>query len=113
MKRRGFFEVLGSAAVAPALAGCSESTGSVTVEIDYDGAWSGAISEDGDSSSISGIGPDAFEWSDEIPDVLSVNAQKQEDGTGTLAVELRADGEVVDSEATDASYGVARVSATF
>lgn len=82
----------------------------MTVAIDYEDVWSGAISEDSASRSISGIGSKTFDLSDSIPDVVSVKAQKQADGSKPLTVEVTVDGEVVQSESTEASYGVVQVS---
>lgn len=110
MDRRTYLKSSATAALAASLAGCSDEPESMTVAIDYEEVWSGAISEDSDSRSISGVGPKTFDLSDSIPDVVSVKASKQNDDSKTLTVEVKVDGEVVKSESTEASYGVARVS---
>jgi hypothetical protein len=46
-------------------------------------------------------------------DIVSVNAQKQDDSASTLTVEIRHHGEVVAEASTSAEYGVAQTSTRF
>lgn len=86
------------------------------VRISYSGSWNGALSVTGggDSStkSISGSGTETIEVTGE-PDIVSANAQKQDDSSGTLTVEIIHNGEVVAESSTTSAYGVAQTSHSF
>jgi len=118
MQRRKFIKAVGLGTVAGSagLAGCAGSLGkpsSVSVRIDYFGDWSGAIGSSGSTSSVSSYGPETYTWDNDIPNVVSANAQKRDGGTGTLTVQIRADGDVVKEASTRSQYGVASVSHSF
>jgi hypothetical protein len=93
-----------------------ESESGYAVRIDYDGEWSGAASltGDGESSteSISGTGPRTIDINGQ-PDIISVNAQKRDGGSGTITVQIIEDGEVVSEASSSSEYGVAQTSQSF
>lgn len=83
--------------------------------IEYDGEWQGSLSitEDGGSQSrsVSGSG----DWQEQLgtPQILALNAQKQDDSSATLRVALRQGGTVLTESETSAAYGMAQVSQSF
>lgn len=87
-----------------------------SVRVEYTGSWEGALSVTGGGSSqtesISGSGTQTIEVDDNV-DILSANAQKQDDGTGTLTVQILHEGEVVSEASTSSAYGVAQTSQSF
>lgn len=85
--------------------GAGESTFEVRVQ--YSGEWQGSIGTGGSVRSIDGTGSKtiAVEGS---PTAISVNAQKQDDGSDELTVQILKDGEVVKEASTTAEYGVAQ-----
>jgi hypothetical protein len=89
---------------------------SYSVRIEYQGEWNGALSvtSSGGSSSrsISGSDSEAIEI-DGDPDVVSVNAQKQDDTSRELTVQILQYGVVVAESSTTAEFGVAQVSESF
>lgn len=86
-----------------------ESSTTFEVRVQYDGEWQGAISSGGSSRSVQGSGPETFEI-EGSPDVISANAQKKDDSSDELTIQILEDGEVVEETSTTASYGVAQVS---
>lgn len=91
----------------------AESTdGSFSIRVDYDGEWSGAVGGDGSSRSVDGSGTEEIEV-DGDPAVISANAQKQDDSSDELTIQILQDGEVVAEQSTTAEYGVASVSESF
>jgi len=90
----------------------SDSSGSddssYQVRISYDGDWSGSIGGDGSSRSVDGSGTETFDI-DGDPFIVSANAQKQDDSSDVLTVEILQGGEVIARQTTSASYGVAQV----
>jgi len=86
----------------------SEQDSSYQVRINYDGEWSGSVGGEGSSRSVDGSGTETFDI-DGDPFIVSANAQKQDDGSGELAVEILQDGEVIARETTSAEYGLAQV----
>jgi len=87
--------------------GTSETT--FEVRISYSGEWQGSLGEDGSIQSVDGSGTRTFTVDGE-PSVISANAQKQDDSSETLTVQILKDGEVVKEASTSAEYGVAQVS---
>jgi len=86
----------------------SSSDSSYQVRISYDGEWSGSIAGDGSSRTVDGSGTETFDVGGD-PFIVSANAQKQNDGSGTLSVEILQGGEIIARQSTSASYGVAQV----
>lgn len=78
------------------------------VRISYDGEWSGTVATDGSSRTVDGTGTETFDVEGD-PFIVSANAQKQDDGSGELTVQILQDGEVIAEESTSAEYGVAQV----
>lgn len=80
----------------------------IQVKITYPSSWQGAIGYGSNIKSVSGSGTETFS----VPDtnIVTVNAQKMDGGSGTLKVEIIEDGKVKASETTNAAYGVAMTS---
>ena len=87
----------------------SESEPTYQVEISYSGEWQGSIASGGSSRSVQGSGSDTIEI-DGSPEIISANAQKQDDSSDDLTIQILQDGEVVKESTTSAEYGVAQVS---
>jgi hypothetical protein len=85
------------------------SGSSYEVRIEYDGEWSGSVGSGGSTSSVDGSGTETIEI-DGSPDIISANAQKQDDSSNELTIQILEDGEVVEEGSTTASYGVAQIS---
>lgn len=90
----------------------SGSDSEFAVRIRYDKEWSGVVGGDERSRSVDGSGTETFAIEDEHPIVITANAQKLDGGSGTLTIQIVADGAVVKETSTDAEYGVASVSYT-
>lgn len=80
-----------------------------SVRIQYNDAWQGSISTGGSSRSISGDGTKTIDI-EGSPNIISVNAQKQDDSDEELTVQILENDEVVKEASTTASYGLAQVS---
>lgn len=97
-------------------AGTSSADAEFGVRVVYSGEWQGAVSvtESGSSrsESISGVGTRTVDLGDDV-DIVSVNAQKQDDSSEELRVQILRDGEVVAEANTNSAYGVAQVSESF
>lgn len=78
------------------------------VKIIYDGEWSGSISGDGSSKSVDGSGTETFDVSGN-PLIVSANAQKQDDSSDELVIQILKGGKVIAEESTSAEYGIAQV----
>ena len=93
-----------------------EEPDSFKVKIEYSGEWQGALSITGDGSSetrsVSGSGTEEFDIEPPVT-ILSANAQKQDDSSETLTIQIIQNGEVVSESSTSAEYGVAQVSKSF
>lgn len=89
--------------------GTTSSESAFAFKVLYDGEWQGAISAGGSSRSIEGTGTRSVSI-DGSPDIISGNAQKQDDSSSKLTVQILNDGEVVKEASTTAEYGVAQVS---
>ncbi|WP_299236682.1 hypothetical protein [Natronomonas sp.] len=86
-----------------------ESSQYVSFNILYSGSWQGALGTESGQRSISGQG-DSHLPVDNGASIVSGNAQKQDDGSGTLTVQILVDGEVISEQSTSAEYGVAQIS---
>ncbi|WP_135827293.1 hypothetical protein [Halorussus halobius] len=78
-------------------------------KIVYDGEWSGSISAGGSARTIEGSGTETISI-DGSPDIISGNAQKQDESGAELTVQVLQNGDVVKEASTSAEYGVAQVS---
>lgn len=78
------------------------------VRVQYSGEWQGSIGADGSARSIDGTGSKTIAVEGN-PTAISANAQKQDDGSDELIVQILKDGEVVKEASTTAEYGVAQV----
>jgi hypothetical protein len=81
---------------------------SYQVKVQYDGEWTGSIAGDGSSRSVDGEGTETFDVKGD-PFIVSANAQKQDDGSGTLTIQILEGGELVAEQTTSAAYGVAQI----
>lgn len=81
------------------------------VHIIYDGEWSGAAGDSSSINTISGSGEETIDLDDDAM-IVSANAQKQDESSNELTIQILKDGKVVEESSTDAPYGVAQVSAT-
>jgi len=90
----------------------STPSSSYAVKVIYEGEWSGSINSGGSSRSVDGSGTREIEI-DGAPSVISVTAQKQDDSSRKLTVQILKDGDVVTESSTTASYGVVTTSETF
>lgn len=89
--------------------GASSTEDTFAFKVLYDGEWQGSISAGGSSKSIEGTGTKTVSI-DGSPDIISGNAQKQDDSSAKLTVQILNNGEVVKETSTTAEYGVAQVS---
>lgn len=81
------------------------------VKVDYSGEWQGALGINGNIKSIEGHGPATYELNIKDIDYITINAQKMESTKlKTLSVYILENGEIVASQSTSASYGVAMAS---
>lgn len=86
----------------------SSSEVTYQVRIQYRGEWSGSVGGDSSVRSVDGSGARTFDIEGD-PFIVSANAQKQDDSSDTLTVQILEDGEVVAERSTSAEYGVAQV----
>ncbi|WP_144900813.1 hypothetical protein [Halobellus captivus] len=87
----------------------TEASGSsYQVRITYQGEWSGAIGSEGSTRSVDGSGTRTFDI-DGDPFIVSANAQKQDDSSRELMVQILQGGEVIAEESTSSEYGLAQV----
>lgn len=91
-------------------AGSGGSAGESTLEVrvQYSGEWQGSIGTGGSVRTVDGTGSKTIAVEGN-PTAVSANAQKQDDGSGELIVQILKDGEVVKEASTTAEYGVAQV----
>lgn len=91
----------------------------IYVEVEYDGNWQGAVGSGGNTrsvsrSSISYGAPQGYSTSyitiDGDANIVSANAQKQDDSNEELTIRIVHNGEVVEEQSTSSAYGVAQVS---
>ena len=74
------------------------------------GCWSGAFGNVGSSSSIGGCGSRDISWT--CDGVLSGVAQKEDDGSWTLTLQVLVGGTVAESASTSEAYGAASAAAS-
>ena len=91
-----------------ALSDTEASSQTYQVRIIYDGDYSGTIAGDGSSRTVDGTGTRTFDVQGN-PFIVSANARKRDDGSGTLTVQVLQGGEVIAQRTTSAEYGVAQV----
>ncbi|MBC7118875.1 MAG: hypothetical protein H5T36_00310 [Methanobacteriaceae archaeon] len=95
-----------------AISGCIGSEASkVQVKVDYPGYWEGSYADDSGSQSISGTGSKTYDLPGDTT-FVSVTAQKMDESSDKLTVQILKDGQVVAEKSTTAPYGIADVSAT-
>ena len=82
----------------------------VSFRVLYDGTWQGAMGEEGSTRTIQGAGNSHLSVSDDAF-VVSGNAQKQDDSSNELIVQIIVDGNVIAEEATTGGFGIAQVAA--
>ena len=92
-------------------AGKTQAPTGVQVQVIYPGKWSGALGYGSNIKTVDGTGSKTFDISDPGY-VVSINAQKQDDSSNTLTVQILKNGKVIASESTTAAYGVAMTSST-
>lgn len=68
----------------------------------------GSISAGGSAQSVDGSGSDTIAV-DGSPSGISANAQKGDDSSSTLTIQILKDGEVVKESSTSAEYGMAQI----
>lgn len=90
-------------------AGLNEATKTKTAIIRIEAApdlcWSGSIGD----ATREGCGPARFEVETTVGNLVSANAQKQDDGPGQLTVVAEIDGKEAGRNSTTAGYGLAQV----
>ncbi|WP_254535261.1 hypothetical protein [Halomarina litorea] len=91
--------------------GDSSDGANLEVRIQYDGQWTGSISAGGSARSVDGSGTETIDI-DDSASIVSANAQKQDDRSGTLTIQILSNGEVLKESSTSAAYGVASVTAS-
>lgn len=96
------------------MTGDNSTTASSTADtfefkVSYSGEWQGSLSAGGSAQSIDGTGTETISINGS-PSVISGNAQKQDDSSETLTVQILKNGEVVKESSTSAEYGLAQVS---
>jgi len=82
----------------------------VKVRIIYPGSWQGAVGDLGSITSVQGSGTTDYPFTDN-PKIISANAQKKDDSSSALTIQIIQDGNIIKQASTTASYGVAQVSA--
>jgi len=88
------------------------ASSSFSIKVIYKGDWQGSITADSSSRSVDGSGDQTISI-EGSPDIISANAQKNDDSSGELTIQIIRDGEVIAEASTTASYGVAQVSESF
>jgi len=87
------------------------STG-IVVRIIYSGHWQGALGDEGGVSSVDGTGSKNFQIPGD-PYIVSANAQKMDDSSNTLTIQIIKNGNLIKQGTTKAAYGVAQISTSF
>ncbi len=82
----------------------------IDVVVHYDGKWQGAIGGLSSSSSYSGYGDRVISFTGTQNSYISATVQKNGGGSGTLTVEIYKDGKLVNSQSTNAAYGIVTLS---
>ena len=82
------------------------------IKVIYDGSWNGALSTgDGSSKTIEGTGNETINVTNDTTDIVSANAQKMDDSSDELKIQILKNGEVKKESSTTAQYGIADVTA--
>lgn len=83
------------------------------IRIEYSGSWSGAASvsnsQGSTSESYSGTGSETIDITGN-PSIISANAQKKDDSSETITIQILKNGDVVSEASTSSEYGVAQTS---
>lgn len=82
------------------------------IRVAYSGDWSGTIGDVGSTRSVEGSGTESFDIDVQSGDIVSANAQKDDDSNDELTIQILRDGDVIKETSTTAEFGVASVSAT-
>jgi hypothetical protein len=82
----------------------------VSFRVLYDDQWGGAIGGESGIRNVQGSGTEHLPVDNDAA-IVSGNAQKQDQSTRRLLVQIIVDGDIVAEQATTASFGVAQVSA--
>lgn len=84
----------------------------VAVRVVYSGAWAGSLgTNSGMSRSIEGEGTTVIPIEEDNVNFVSANAQKQDQSSEELTIQVLHDGDVVGETSTTAEFGVAQVTA--
>ena len=78
-------------------------------KVNYEGEWQGSLNAGGSARSIDGTGSKKVEL-EGSPSIIAGNAQKKDDSSQKLTVQILKNGEVVKEASTTAEYGMAQVS---
>jgi PGF-CTERM protein len=79
------------------------------IRVAYGGDWSGNVGTDGSSRSVDGSGTETIDIDAQEGDIVSANAQKDDDSSDELSVQILRDGDVIQQTNTTAEFGVATV----
>lgn len=89
----------------------SDESGSETafsVRVQYSGSWQGTIGTGGSTRTVDGSGTESFDI-EGSPDIISANAQKEDDSSDELIVQILEDGDVVEESSTSAEFGMVQI----
>jgi hypothetical protein len=86
-------------------------TANYQAKVIYSGKWQGAMGDAGNMKSIAGTGTMTYDIQNPKY-AISLNAQKMDDSSQQLTVQILKGGTVIKSEFTDAPYGVAQIVAS-
>ena len=86
-------------------------TANYQAKVIYAGKWQGAMGDAGNMKSIAGTGTMTYDIQNPKY-AISLNAQKMDDSSQQLTVQILKGGTVIKSEFTDAPYGVAQIVAS-
>ena len=82
----------------------------IDVVVHYDGEWQGIVGGINSDSSYSGNGDDVIKFTGTRNSYVAATIQKDDGGSGTLTVEIYKDGKLVNSQSTNAAYGIVTLS---
>lgn len=89
----------------------SSNAQSVSVVINYMGAWSGAITSPTGSQNIDGSGNKVINLGT-VSGNVAVNAQKKDTSSDKITVSIQSGGKTVATQSSTAQYGIASTTAT-
>jgi hypothetical protein len=107
----GVMVILSGCGLGPVSEESSSDSGDLSVIINYQGEWRGAIGTDGSTRSVDGSGREKFEI-EGSPTVVSVTATKVDDSGGQLSASICMDDRVLTESKTTAEYGGVSMSET-